>query len=402
MLSAVCAGVRPNKKNTLVFFLLFVICGILQLFFFFTLEEDFVWKIYPCITHIPIVLLLCLYYHKRLITAIAAVTTAYLFCQPAKWISMLTTALGGGEIASHISYIVVLLILGAVMFRFLGSYLADIYNKESRSVVIFGIVPVIYYGFDYVISIYTEIWTKNNRIAIEFLPFFLCIVYMIFCVVYYKEEELKADAERKEQMIRLAAEQQSREIQAIKRSEQEIRLLRHDMRLLLNNLAVSIENNDSEHALKMISGYVSQIDKTMIHRYCENDTINYILSGYATKCQEQKIAFHTKVAIEAFTIDEVIFASILSNALDNAVNAQATLPESERSISVMLKTSNEKLLLSVQNRYDETPVFVDGMPVSNRKGHGYGTQSIVYLTERLGGNCHFSLQDERFLLRVII
>jgi len=92
----------------------------------------------------------------------------------------------------------------------------------------------------------------------------------------------------------------------------------------------------------------------------------------------------------------------LSNALDNALNAQQTLRESERCIEVMLRTKNKRLLLSVQNPFGRKPVFVDGIPVTERTGHGYGTKSICYMTERLGGECQFTTEGNTFILRVMI
>ena len=68
----------------------------------------------------------------------------------------------------------------------------------------------------------------------------------------------------------------------------------------------------------------------------------------------------------------------------------------------MIKTVDEKLLLSVKNPVDKTPVFSDGLPVSEKKGHGYGTKSIRYMAERLGGKCKFSVENGWFVLRIII
>lgn len=68
----------------------------------------------------------------------------------------------------------------------------------------------------------------------------------------------------------------------------------------------------------------------------------------------------------------------------------------------MLKTSGGKILLSVKNPVSEPPYFVDGLPVSKREGHGYGTQSIRYMTERLNGKWQFSVKNNTFILKVII
>ena len=100
--------------------------------------------------------------------------------------------------------------------------------------------------------------------------------------------------------------------------------------------------------------------------------------------------------------DEVMLLGIISNAMDNAINAQKGLSPEKRVIHLMLKTSEKRLLFSVRNSFAEAPEFVDGMPVSRRKGHGYGTQSICLLAEHLGGRCRFSVDKGMFVTRVIL
>ena len=51
---------------------------------------------------------------------------------------------------------------------------------------------------------------------------------------------------------------------------------------------------------------------------------------------------------------------------------------------------------------DDSPDFVDDLPVSEREGHGYGTQSVRYISHQLGGNCQFSVQNGIFVVRVVI
>lgn len=98
-----------------------------------------------------------------------------------------------------------------MVLLFLSRTFAEIFEKDTRSVCIFAIVPTIYYAFDYMTVVYTSAWLDNNRVAAEFLPFFLCIMFTVFCIVYYREYEKKSDAERKEQIIRITVEEQAKQ-----------------------------------------------------------------------------------------------------------------------------------------------------------------------------------------------
>jgi signal transduction histidine kinase len=201
---------------------------------------------------------------------------------------------------------------------------------------------------------------------------------------------------------RITVEQQAHEMEVVRQNEQSLRLMRHDMRHFLNSLTLCIQDGDREKALKMVASYSSRMDGIPVNRFCDCETVNYVLSHFAAKCTAQNIDFSCDVALVAMEKDEILFCSILQNALENAFNAQLLLPPEKRQVRLLLKTMGNKLLLAVKNPFDQMPVFSDGLPVSNKPDHGYGTQSIRYTTERLGGNCQFTVQDGLFVLRVIL
>ena len=179
-------------------------------------------------------------------------------------------------------------------------------------------------------------------------------------------------------------------------------MLRHDLRLFLSTLSVCLDTDDKDTARNLINSYTEQVDRSKPTRFCSNDTVNYVLSDFAAKCEVHEVKFLHSVGAVNIDANDVMFASILSNALDNALNAVLGLPNEQRTVSLMLKAANGKLLLSVKNPINTKPVFVDKFPISNKKGHGYGTQSIRYMTQKLGGNCQFIVDNEFFITRVII
>ena len=244
--------------------------------------------------------------------------------------------------------------------------------------------------------------TTTGCTVFEFLPFFLSVVFTVFCIVYYRTYEKQADAERKEQIVRITVAEQRKELDAVRRSEKEVRIMRRDMRLLLGNLSACLENGDIAAAKKIIASHVEGINATVVEKYCENATVNYILSDFAQRCRENGIRTDWQVQLVRLDCDEVLLSTILSNALDNAIKAQLSLPAAQRRILLLLKQQNGRLLLSVKNPFLRKPQFADGLPLSERKGHGYGTQSIRYLTERMGGNCQFTTENDQFVLRVVI
>lgn len=401
-LSCAFAGVQYTKKNVALLsgFSVFCLCII----YLFNARPNQLagWMILPLLIHVPNLLFLTCFFHKRFSTTIAAICTSFLLCQPPKWIfSSIKPFLEPYGILKAVVFLT-LFLLSFLFGYYVSQPISKLYSKDTKSVYIFGSIPFLYYVSNYFLEIYTNFWSSSNPMITEFFRFSICIIFIIFSVVYCKEYEQKADLERQEQIIRISFEQQKKEMETIRKKEREVRIIRHDMRLFLNTLILHINQNDKEAALKLATALASSIESTAIQRYCNNDMVNYILSDYAGKFEKYLIPFHTTVELTELKIDEIMLASILSNALDNALNATTTLPEEKRSAKLLLKTSNGKLLLSVRNSFQGQITFSDGLPISTKAGHGYGTQSIRYMTDRLGGNCQFTIEEDEFVLRVVV
>ena len=396
------AGIKYKKKNVRIMFFTSILFSIAVLLANSLPNQVISWRIMPLLVHIPNLLLLVLYYHKRFATALASICTTYLLCQPPKWIYSMLAILLPDITTLKICLFIGLFILAFLIAVYLSQYISRLFNKNNKSIYIFGSVPILYYVINYFLEIETNFWSTTNPMITEFFRFFICIIFILFCVVYYKEYEQKADLERKEEIINISFEQQKKEMELIKEKEKEVRIMRHDMRLFLNTLIMHINQNNTDAALKLATTLASNIETTTIEHYSNNDIVNYILSDYAEKCKKACIAFHTTVALQEMNTDEVIFSSILSNALDNALNATANLPIEKRGIKLLLKNVDGKLLLSVRNSFEGKIIFSDGLPVSPKVDHGYGTQSIRYMTEKINGNCQFTIEDNEFVLRVVI
>ena len=167
---------------------------------------------------------------------------------------------------------------------------------------------------------------------------------------------------------------------------------------ILNDL----ENNQNEHAIEYIHTLSDSFDQTVRKQYCLNNTINMIIASYENRIQEENIDFRYQLSVpKKLDISDIDLTSILSNALENALKAVLLLKD-YRFIHLTIEERCGKLLISVENNYLNEPVFVDGLPISKEKNHGFGSQSIVYTVEKLNGNCQFSINNHHFLLRIVI
>lgn len=86
--------------------------------------------------------------------------------------------------------------------------------------------------------------------------------------------------------------------------------------------------------------------------------------------------------------------------------------EMQRSMLTMELEQSQSEMDSLHRLETQTAVYqhdmrhhlnmLDGLPVSDRKGHGYGCRSIQAIAQRNGGLCVFSAQQGQFLLQVML
>lgn len=101
-------------------------------------------------------------------------------------------------------------------------------------------------------------------------------------------------------------------------------------------------------------------------------------------------------------ISDTELCSLLSNGLENALHAVADLPADRKQISLYCGVRQNKLLIEIRNPCAGPVAMRDGLPVSDREGHGYGCRSIQAIAQRNGGLCVFSAQQGQFLLQIML
>lgn len=402
-ISATFLSIPLHKKNIAILLGFCIVSNTLQVACYSAIGLKATQWLYPFITHIPSILLFSLYYKRKVLSGMFAVMSAYLCCQLSQWPSILVLEYTGKQWMAYGVRALITLFLGFLIIRYFASSIAVILTKPIKMVLIFCILPTAYYLFDYITTVYTDLLYSGSEAAFEFLPFVLCVAYLFFSVIYFKEYEEKCEAERRSHLMEMKRVQSEKEIEAIKRSEYAVTLLRHDMRHFLNNIASYIEHGDTDKAKSYICEITALTDKTAMQRYCENPIVNMILSSYENEMNDKGIRFHHLIQIPAkLPVSDVDFTSILSNGLENAIHAVSELDSDNRDISLGLRMHENKLLLSIKNPYAHKVEMLDGIPQAKGAGHGLGTHSIKYVTEKLNGNCQFIAQNSQFTLRVVL
>lgn len=373
--SAALCGVEINRRHALELLGVGVVTGAAFSIANAVGGELFARQVYPLVVHLPLVIYLCARYRLSPLLAVLGITSAYLSCQFSNWMGIAAFAATDSQIAYYLARIATTLAVFAVLLHWAGDIGPRLAIKSTTELGILLILPLVYYVFDYATNVYTTLFHSGSVVTVEFLAFALCAFYLMFLAVYLREYEAKEVAERERWMLETRDNSAIKELEAWRQSGRELSILRHDMRHFLRGLAVLIEEGHIDEALERIDELCEANDRTADLRAAVPETVH---------------------------VGDADLFSVLSNALENAIIAASAAPEGKRFVDLDLRFEDGQLLLLVSNTFGRAPRMVDGMPVTQHAGHGFGTKSIKLAVERMNGNCQFRINGDRFELRAVM
>lgn len=401
--SAFFLGVKPNRKNIMTLFLLFSGQGCLYIIDFLLFGETLANMSYPLIVHFPLILFLTYHYKYPLISSAISIFSAYLCCQISNWIGLFALAVTGTQWCYYFVRILTTVTTFVILFKYVFRSTKTIFAKNARELSIIGFLPFVYYIFDYTSTKFSHLLYSGNKAVVEFMGFAFCIAYLVFLMVYFREYENKQELKQYSDLREIQIQSMQKEIEQVKISSQKLAILRHDMRHQLNIILTQLQNDHPDKAQEYIHEISSAYDDTIIASYSRNEMLNSVLSIYHSRFTDKGFSLNCNVSTgKDLPCPDLAICTILSNALENSMHALENLESSSKWAKLTLSQKKNHLLFQLENPVEKIPEFVDGVPVSNRNGHGIGVKSIIYYVDQLNGQCHFSITDHCFVLRIII
>jgi sensor histidine kinase regulating citrate/malate metabolism len=177
--------------------------------------------------------------------------------------------------------------------------------------------------------------------------------------------------------------------------QEEIMRIRHDLRHYNRLLLSLIESGETKKAADLIIAEEGEILATSLPTYCQNPIINAALGVYFQRAEEQGIPVTHSVKLPPkLVMEERDLAILLSNVLENAIIANMRQPADRRGLNVSLQYHGPQYILSVENRCDTLLILgKDGLPVTEKKGHGLGMASLKDFCRKYGAETDFRQQD---------
>ncbi len=179
--------------------------------------------------------------------------------------------------------------------------------------------------------------------------------------------------------------------------ENQTKKFRHDIKNLLIALHSMIREEQNEKALK----YIEDLNEVCDQLRPKYDTGNFIADAILNTKETKAEKFNTKIsfegAIPAERIKDVDMVIVLSNMLDNAIEACSKI-DGEKTISIKSALRKSAWVLNVMN--PSPPVKVANNHIETTKDekeiHGFGLSNIERAAKRYEGNMKLSYENGTF------
>lgn len=273
------------------------------------------------------------------------------------------------------------------------------------------VIIALYFLADMVVATALIMWTATHDFSWQdyvaaFLIMFSIILITLISLVTINQISLKNEYSKQNELVNLKLRAQRREIMQLNEEYDNIRKIRHDMVKHLN-IYMRLLNDGNYDAVKTAIGlHIEDCGKNRYVYIMQNDLINAVINEKANLCKDKEIEFDIKISAVSQESHELDIAVMLSNLLDNAVEAQEKLDkESKKYISLNIFSYQNKYCIIVKNTiflsvlYNNPRLFTDK---EDTYLHGMGMKSIEDTVEKYNGYIERYEENDMFCVHIMI
>lgn len=242
---------------------------------------------------------------------------------------------------------------------------------------------------------------EDNYVPLMLLVSLTALVYLAMFLSLRKT--LKEAALREENLkIQADRELTRQRLELMDETVKQMSISQHDSRHFNNTLITMLQQGETDKAILFIRQQNEALPRKP-QSYCRNVPVNAAVSYYAQLAHQQGIRFEPRLDVpEKLSVDELSLTMAVSNLLENAITAVSALPTEKRELRFTAVYTGQ-LILEMANPY-EGLVSLDknGLPISDKEGHGKGSQSIFDFVSKCGGELVYEVSGGVFKVRMMI
>lgn len=227
--------------------------------------------------------------------------------------------------------------------------------------------------------------------------------FLVYCVAVRMVNENAKNMELEAKNHQLAM--QSLQYEYLNERIMEARRAKHDLRHHLALISGYAESGDYESLKAYLSSYNTGLpdDSTIV--FCEHCAVNMLVHYFSQLSKNKDIEFSANLSIPAeISIPDIDLCVLLGNLLENAYDACSAQKAEIRRISVYGRIENSRLILNIENTFEnKITKNQDGVYLSTKhSGTGIGFESAKEIAKHSGGIITREIKDGLFCVHVML
>lgn len=228
----------------------------------------------------------------------------------------------------------------------------------------------------------------------------LAVVYLYSSILDHLQEQFDKSLYQKE------LEYTKNQFNILKNSTESIRILHHDINNHLSSINLMLSSNKIELAKEYIDNITTEYNIKSNIVNTGNIVIDSIVNAKIPKMDKLTIAYKLNIFVpEDLKLNSSLMTSIISNALDNAIEALSSLEEEKRWLNLTIGYNKKKIVIIVENPYQGVINKDDDNILTSKKdkaNHGLGLKSISSAISKENGLISIKTDNNIFKIKIMM
>lgn len=219
----------------------------------------------------------------------------------------------------------------------------------------------------------------------------LCVscIWLMCLIMYFVVQQMSKDNQTKlEYELMKEKEKYSKEsMEFIKRSNEELREFKHDLKNYLLPLQEAMETMPQSEMVKVWEKINQKIEDVQTLIQTGNSYVDSMINTKITLARSEKVDVKCTILSKMEGIDDLEFCSVFGNLMDNAIEAERKVTE-KKEIIIFVEEKMGYLRLEIQNKIEKSVLNENSSLNTTKKdtsSHGIGHKSVKRTMQKVGG-----------------
>ena len=240
-----------------------------------------------------------------------------------------------------------------------------------------------------------------------FLILFLigCLVLDVYIVVVFYRISIVRKTEKENALLQQQSEMQLEVYSDLQQRYQNSMRTIHDAKRHVRALESLIQSDHLAEAQQYKESLFQKLNELQPSIQCDNPLLSAILNHVFLKAEQRHIALKMDLQGEEqlSMLAGVDLTTIVSNLLDNAVDAVSELPEEQRYIHFAVAFQMGEIMIHVENPTKNDLKREGNAVVSTKEGHlGLGLKNVEMVVKKYKGDFKIYVKDGNFVVAITI